>query len=395
MASASGASSRELLSHNNITGLIKDYLKGLIINMEMKKRITDFARDHYWFGWTYASVKYRCMQKNSKVRQRIEQTIERFVPEEKRSDKKYLNRIRKDIYISRFIYQIAFDEYFLFDFFSLSREGRKAFIGNTERSNLCAQIETGDTIEIFKNKYNTYLRLQPFYKRDVIMVSTNEDYENYLAFFNSHSQFMVKAVDQTCGRGIYRIDRQSSTYDAQTLFESILKDGGAVLEECIAQTSEMAKFHPNSVNTVRFATFSENGTVTKLFAFMRMGRGDSVVDNGGLGGILALIDIETGVVVSTGTTETGKRFILHPESGERIIGFEVPRWNELNKLVEELPLLIPEHQYISWDFALTDNGWVLVEANSRGQFVFQCAARQGCRELIESVFHAKNGKILK
>ena len=363
--------------------------------MGKKMRTTSLAKKNYYIGWIAAAIKFHLMKKDSRLAKRMEQDIDTFVSPERRADLKYMRRIRRDMYISRLIYQITFREYFLFDFFDLSRDGRKKFVGNLERWELCEQIETPDTMYIFQNKYETYLRFQPFYGRKVIQVLSEEDYGEFEVFFDSHQQFIVKATDQSCGRGIYRVDQQEREYDKRALFEQILKDGGAVLEECIVQSSEMGKFHPSSVNTIRFATFTEDGTVTKLFAFMRMGRGNSMVDNGGAGGIFASVDIKTGILSTAGATETGETFLTHPDTGEKIIGFQIPRWNELNEIAEKLALLIPEHKYCSWDFALTDAGWVLVEANSRGQFIFQYAEKKGCRDMVENVFHIKNGKVLR
>lgn len=363
--------------------------------MENKQRITSLAEKNFYIGWMAAAAKYHRLNKNSNALRRIDQTIDLFVPPEKKADSKYIRRIRRDMYISKLVYQVNYREYFLFHFDGLNREGRKQFIGDIERWELCEKVETGDTMHIFQNKYETYLRFQPFYGRKVIQVLSEEDYGEFEAFFDSYPQFMVKACDQSCGRGIYRVDKSTGKWDKQTLFDQIVKDGGAVLEECIVQASEMGKFHPNSVNTIRFATFAEDGKVTKLFAFMRMGRGDSAVDNCGAGGIFASADMKTGILATSGVTESGEEYLSHPESGEEIIGFRIPRWDELNETAEKLALKIPEHKYCSWDFALTDAGWVLVEANSRGQFVFQYAEKKGCRELIENAFHIKDGKVLR
>ena len=52
-------------------------------------------------------------------------------------------------------------------------------------------------------------------------------------------------------------------------------------------------------------------------------------------------------------------------------GWRIPRWNELIETAENLfRECLPENKYIGFDFALTDNGWVLIEGNW-GQFVGQ------------------------
>ena len=363
--------------------------------MKNKQKINSLAKKNYYIGWIAAAVKYQLTRKDSDAFRRIRENMDLFVSPEKKADKKYMRRIERDVFISKLIYQVKYAEYFLFHFDDLNRDGRKKFVGDIERNELCAQTESGRTGHFFQNKYETYLRFQQFYGRKAVQVLSEEDYGEFEAFFDSNPQFMVKARDQSCGHGIYRVNKQTGNWDKRTLFEQILKDGGAVLEECIVQSSEMGKFHPHSVNTIRFATFTQDGNVTKMFAFMRMGRGNSEVDNCGAGGIFASVNMKTGILFTPGITQSGQEYLLHPESGEKIIGFQIPRWDELNEIAEKLALLIPEHKYCSWDFALTDAGWVLVEANSRGQFVFQYAEKKGCRDLIENAFHIKNGKVLR
>jgi hypothetical protein len=119
-----------------------------------------------------------------------------------------------------------------------------------------------------------------------------------------------------------------------------------------------------------------------LHPFLKIGRGDSVVDNGGAGGILCAIDPQTGVVTHTGD-ENGNVFEVHPETGEQIIGFTIPRWNEVSDLVKELAQITPSNRYTGWDIALSNDGWVLVEANARGQFIgWQLTTQVGFKEEI-------------
>lgn len=70
------------------------------------------------------------------------------------------------------------------------------------------------------------------------------------------------------------------------------------------------------------------------------------------------------------------------------IGWQVPRWNELLRLTETAHRQMPQHKYIAYDFALTKNGWVMIEGNW-GQYICQQTATQSgakkkFRELINS-----------
>jgi len=88
-----------------------------------------------------------------------------------------------------------------------------------------------------------------------------------------------------------------------------------------------------------------------------------------------------------GRMENGRSTMFHPDSGCQILGMRLPRWEELRALGLALAERMPEQKYISWDFALTDNGWVVVEGNCAGQFVCpQLTTLQGIRGRLHPYF---------
>ena len=56
----------------------------------------------------------------------------------------------------------------------------------------------------------------------------------------------------------------------------------------------------------------------------------------------------------------------------------------MKSLVEELAKIVPTTRYVGWDLALTPKGWVVVEANCKGQFVVQMATKKGLCEQFEA-----------
>ena len=159
---------------------------------------------------------------------------------------------------------------------------------------------------------------------------------------------------------------------------------GCVIEEVIVQDARMAALHPQSINTLRMSTIRRNGKVELFHPFMRVGCGDAVVDNGGSGGLLMPIDISTGTILCA-ANELGRSYENHPDTGIRLVGFSIPRWREAQALIDEIMTLFPNDGYISWDLALTDNGWLIIEGNSHGQFAGQYALHRGIRDDFERI----------
>ena len=88
-------------------------------------------------------------------------------------------------------------------------------------------------------------------------------------------------------------------------------------------------------------------------------------DNMSLGGIGAQIDVETGVVCSSGRDFNFHAFTHHPISGAQILGLQIPHWEQAVSLVKEAHKRLPQCMLYGWDIAITETGVDIVEANSK------------------------------
>ena len=122
----------------------------------------------------------------------------------------------------------------------------------------------------------------------------------------------------------------------------------------------------SSINSIRLRVFRFDDRVEVLPSNFHIGRGDSIVDNTGRGGISAAL-VEKGVVLIA-CDSSRKRYETHPDSGEIIIGFQIPRWEEAVAMANRLCQVVPRVRYVGWDLVLTGNGWVVIEGNDKGMF---------------------------
>ena len=301
----------------------------------------------------------------------------------------WLHRQVKTIEIIGEMYKhlITPEEYFLYGFCSLTEQEKNEFVGDIERTVHCARLyNSSKSGRIFMNKLKTYELFKPFFRRDLIEIRSDQDYEKYLSFVKKHSTFLVKPSESSRGDGIYKETATTGSYDEA--FHRILTKTPCVLEELINQADGMAKFHPESVNTIRYATFLMGGESYETIAcFVKIGRGSSIVDNGGAGGLLAAVDEKTGQIITAGRSELNEVYEVHPDTGVQIKGACIPRWNELKDMVKKLAQVLPDQRYVGWDLALSKDGWVLVEGNSGGQFVGpQISMEKGIRSVVDRTF---------
>ena len=276
-----------------------------------------------------------------------------------------------------------FDEYFLYDYPNLNIRGRESFITDKIRWDYYAQMNLDENKELFNNKRKAYDIFHKHYKRQLLEIVSEDDAIPFYAFLKENPRFIVKPLAGSGGKGIYIAD--SSHYASPAaVFASILEKAPVVVEELIHQSESLAVLHPASLNTVRIPTLKLKDRVVIFHPVLRIGLGDSVVDNASSGGILVGVDATTGICLKHGVDEAGHAYIRHPDTQIVLPGFQIPRWEEAIATVTELAHVIETNHYVGWDMALTNQGWVMVEGNPRGQFIMQIATQRGIKEELES-----------
>ena len=273
--------------------------------------------------------------------------------------------LRQDMIYTLHRFGADFQEYFVFEFYGLNTFGREEFLTNKKRYEYYHLLNDDENFFLFEDKKKTYEIFGKYYGRDVLPIDGPADKAAFLEFAAKHATFMYKPVGGAEGRGIQKITVNDRA-EAETFFDGIIDKGRFLAEEVIIQDPRMAALNPNSVNTVRVPAIICKGEVKIFHPFFRIGVGDAVVDNNGFGGIAASVDAETGIIYTRGLTKKGHWYLKHPDTGAQIVGFQLPEWDALIKLTKELTPSVKGTRYIAWDFALTEKGWIVVEANALG-----------------------------
>lgn len=331
----------------------------------------------------HSCAVFLCKKHYKSLHNAIDRALAAFEIPPKRS-------IRWRLIYDRFRYQIEPDEYFMFGFANLNANGKREYIGSYERKELVHRLtlRPDDRTRVFsltQNKYLTYLLLKDYYRREILLLNKEDDLIPFVDFLNRKENLILKPQGASLGDDV-RLIRLSEIPDVKAFFDELMKVRSWIVEEIVVQAEEMAGFHPQSLNTVRLVTLLFRGDVVFLFGCLRMGTGDSVVDNTAQGGLGAAIDVDTGIVISAGMDKKGHSFLLHPDTGKQIIGFSVPRYEELKEMTVKLAKLLSEMKYVAWDCALTPKGWCLIEANSAGHLTNQAREKRGYRRMFEQYY---------
>lgn len=271
--------------------------------------------------------------------------------------------LERDMIYSLHRYGINFTEYFVHKYYTLNVIGREQVNNLRLQYGFCELVNDSNLRELFDNKGLTYEKFKSFYKRDLIAVNSIEDFPIFETFLAKHNSFIYKPLKGVCGRGV-KIYKSICT-GSKELFNDLLKNGSFVIEELIEQGEEMAVLHRESINTLRIATFKIKDEIVIYGAGIRIGTGDSIVDNAGSGGLFCHVNHDYGFI-DTNAKDYFHDYIHHPDTGVRFIGFEIPQWEKAKELVTKMAKTIEGAIVISWDLAYSKKGWCMVEANDVG-----------------------------
>lgn len=292
------------------------------------------------------------------------------------------NYIIRDMIYSLHRFGADFQDYWSYGFLNLSAIGKEQFVVDKLRYGYDNILTTPSIVDLVSDKYACYKKFKAYYMREAVGCYSENDINIFTDFCKKHKQFIFKPLNADCGKGVYKVEEQDLADHSSFFFEK-MKNGPFIAEEIIMQHESMARLHLESINTVRIITLTYKKSVNVIAASIRIGAGNSVTDNAGSGGMFSSIDPLSGVVTCKATNYKKQTYIRHPDTQVIIPGFVIPQWISLLEIVNKVALEISDGNIpilISWDFALSTKGWVIVEINTGGDWIIlQGAQKEGLK----------------
>lgn len=160
--------------------------------------------------------------------------------------------------------------------------------------------------------------------------------------------------------------------------------GALVVQPRVETHPALAELALNALATVRVVTildeFGRPEVVSATFRFASVPQAQ--VDNMKAGGLIAPVDLETGLLGAACRGYGGGDYDRHPATGAAISGRGLPDWPSVKTLaVRAHAEAFAEYALIGWDIAMTLEGPLLIEGNGKpGVLMPQRAARRGLGE---------------
>lgn len=259
-------------------------------------------------------------------------------------------------------YGIGYLEYRVFGFCYLrGSKIRRSYINMADNLLMVNKLNNGEYTHYLSDKLDFNNRFKQYLGRAFINLNsaTADDLKRFL---HGRDVIFCKAVSSFGGQGIERVE-VSSIEDINKLYESCKKRGQYIIEEAVVQHSMMSRLNPSSINTLRIVTICKDNKVHHMYTLIRIGKGNSCVDNISSGGMYAPVDDSGTIFKPAFCDKTGMLYEAHPDTGTKIIGFKIPFYDEALEMCRQAALSIPQMGYVGWDVAITENGPVFIEGN--------------------------------
>jgi hypothetical protein len=291
-----------------------------------------------------------------------------------------------DIVFASWKYNISILDYFYFRFFKKNNEERKKWAGTGYMYEFQLKMNPKNSRKlledkiIFLNIYNKFV-IHNHVSLDQIKINSPEFLK---VMQNPSGKIVFKDALGQCGFGI-QVD-EAKKWNREDLIAYMESKGFNLLESFVQQANELQVMSPSGLNTIRiFTLLTSKNEVVLLGSRLRITI-NSKVDNMASGNMAAVIDDSNGVVISEGffSDITKENCLVHPVTGVKIVGFQVPFWKETLELVKEAALLQTTNRSVGWDVAITNNGPELIEGNHNWcKLLWQLPVQSGLKHLIE------------
>ena len=271
-------------------------------------------------------------------------------------------------------------EYLRFEFYKKSNWEKNKFLTRRRWNGIVQRFNAKNYTDGPFDKGETYKIFSEFIIRKWLD-TRKSGYEEFRRFILQEKEVIFKPSIGAEGVDISKYSYKEGD-DLEGIYAQIK---GFLIEEVIKQNRAMGSLNPSSVNTIRVVAFLSKEEVEIIGCYVRVGISNLSVDNISLGGMVAAVDINTGIVYTPGITKRIEKHLIHPLTGVQLIGFKIPNWENVIKTVKKAHLLMPNYRYLGWDIAILDEGVELVEVNWKSGISFQMTNQKGLYEPIYKI----------
>ncbi len=270
--------------------------------------------------------------------------------------------VTRDIIQAKKANHISFMEYEWTGYYDMAPEQKKTVSTLWTRMEFRKKFTDRRYIGLLMNKYITSRVFAEFYRRQCVQASDVD--AKLLGQMGGHTGRVVyKPNCKGMGQNI-RILPVTTGEEIDAALAYIRKKGKGIVEEYICQDEVMNRLNPNAVSVVRIYSVSSPAGAY-LFAPVLTVAHQKSISNGCRDALTCMVDIRTGKVLTDAVDQNkNTEYPAHPVTGVAFRGIELNYWPETIAMLRRAAALASRISNIGWDVAITEDGPVLIEANT-------------------------------
>lgn len=267
--------------------------------------------------------------------------------------------------------------------YNLEKNDKEDYISESERWK--SRRINGEYNVILDDKQVFYYVFRNDIKTPIIIGTTKNgkllDEEHHIIkideikdYLKNHKGLIFRTNRNGGGRGLCLLEYRKEEYyvnDQQIEEKEIPKLIKAcdnyIVTEAISNHPYSNKIFSKSVNTIRLiiGRNKDEDEYKILGAFHRFGCNESIPgDNVCRGGLIAPINIKTGVIGSATKSNTDKFFNKHPDTKADIAGVKIPHFHTMTNKMLSLSYKFPFLNFIAWDVVIMQDDFIVIEGNA-------------------------------
>lgn len=199
-----------------------------------------------------------------------------------------------------------------------------------------------------------------FYDGQMNLLTREEAVEKCVQY----GHWVIKgATNSGCGRDVQFFDADEAENASDTVEKLFNKfEDNFVVQGLVKQHSDLARLHEKSLNTIRVQSFFFKDQVYILSTLLRIGGGDSRIDNVSAGGFGCPI-MPNGWLKEKAVNRKSE-WVSELPNGIKLKDVQVPSFDRLIETVKMKHRKLPYFGLIGWDFAIDEAGDpVFIEVN--------------------------------
>lgn len=249
-------------------------------------------------------------------------------------------------------YKLNYNEYFDMYFYKFNENKRQEILTPNESAKLINQLNPFEKRYLIISKSEFNHRFEQYIKRDWLLLDEKNN-EEFRLFIKSRDFIFVPALDNYSPE-IIDITRSNEWQ----LHQELINTNHYIVEEVVKHHEKFNEITDQSLITLKFITLSHLNQISILGCYLNISINEEKY--------YILVDLNTG---KTFNEAINNNKIVNNINNYQVKSFKIPLWKDTLKMVKELPKVITDLKYVSWEIAITSDGPLLISASDEPDYL--------------------------